>query len=213
MDTRREKTWRTFFIPDRHKVVVFGAFIILTLAAGVQSWVFCKECAPKPLLFDLLRFFPFWPVAMMTLVPIYAVSSLIALVLGQPADPPPIIQAAPEVQLAAAVIYYYLLSCAIVGFWKVENKGTRLRSMVELLGTFLLMLIFSIGLHFTVALIVVWPLSLLVPNPIIGTVVYWILELLIIGGVVRSFAKREQWRLMILLPLAYLLSFGFGPMD
>ncbi|PIU21149.1 MAG: hypothetical protein COT15_03870 [Candidatus Diapherotrites archaeon CG08_land_8_20_14_0_20_34_12] len=87
-----------FLIPTKLKLSILVIFLLLGYLAIVQSWAFCKECSPKPFLYDFINEIPIWPLAMYALLPVLMPLNLLGLGF---------------LNLPVALIYAYLLACVI----------------------------------------------------------------------------------------------------
>jgi len=68
-----KKTIKEFLKPDWRKILLFGIFIFVMIAASIQSYAFIdgeEFGIPKPPLYDLLRPFPFWAMSMSLILPL-----------------------------------------------------------------------------------------------------------------------------------------------
>lgn len=106
MHTTRDNV-KNFLMPNKLKLSIFAIFLVFGYLAFVQAWAFCKECSPKPFLFDLIQGIPIWAMAMYVLLPIIMPLNLLGLgFLNSP----------------LALIYAYLLACVIDFAVKVVKK-------------------------------------------------------------------------------------------
>ncbi len=94
----------------------------------------CKDCGvAKPWLYDVIAVFPFWPLWMYTQVPLFALVSLAALIVGEPPEPPPVHLVSSIVWLIIQGVYYYLIACIVGTLWQRFIGGQR-NWLVNVLG-------------------------------------------------------------------------------
>jgi hypothetical protein len=108
--------------PNWKILLLFTIFLGIAMGGGIQAWAFTDQ-PPKPPLYDVLRPFPFWPIWMLLLLPLAAVTYPLRLlgldIMGGPAWSFPV----------ANLIHFYLLSCLLVSVfgwvkarWRSQRK-------------------------------------------------------------------------------------------
>ena len=50
---------------------------LIVIGGRIQSWAFAPPDVPKPIGYEAIRFLPLWPLAIMILLPLLALSSLL----------------------------------------------------------------------------------------------------------------------------------------
>ncbi len=98
---------KEFFGLDKRKLVLFIFFSIVVYFGMVQTWAFCKECSPKPLLYDAIAGFPFWGLWIYLSLPIQIMSAFL-------------LQSA--VSFLINLLYFFVVSCFMVYFFERFRK-------------------------------------------------------------------------------------------
>lgn len=88
--------------PTKAKIILFGIFLLILYLAQVQSWTFCKECSPKPILYDIIQPFLFGG-----LVQLLSMTLLIATIWMQQ------IPFFTQIFFILQVSYFYVISCVL----------------------------------------------------------------------------------------------------
>ena len=71
---------KVFFKPDLGKILLFGVFLLISAGGGIQAWVFTKV-SPKPVLYDILQYFPLWHIwVMVLLLPLHLISMVFGII-------------------------------------------------------------------------------------------------------------------------------------
>ena len=109
--------------PDWRKLVLFALLIAIAAGGKIQAYAFSGG-PDKPLLYDLLRPFPIWPLWMFLLLPLALLSWPLRLAGVDPLHGPA------WLFIAANIAYFYLLSCLVVVAvdwlrtrWRVRKLG------------------------------------------------------------------------------------------
>ena len=64
--------------PNRWTIFIWMLLWLIVIGGRIQSWAFAPPDVPKPIGYEAIRFLPLWPLAIMILLPLLALSSPLA---------------------------------------------------------------------------------------------------------------------------------------
>ncbi|MEK7540277.1 MAG: hypothetical protein AAB558_03450 [Patescibacteria group bacterium] len=105
--------FKQFIWPGKWKLALFVLFLAVDYFGQVQSWAFCKECYPKPFLYDLISWFHFWEISLVISAPIRVIEWFL-----------PKTELVYTVTYVLLVAYFYALACGIVILTKKIKKDS-----------------------------------------------------------------------------------------
>ncbi len=95
--------------PGWSEALLLSVFVLVVVGGWIQSWGFAEPpLPPKPFLYDFLAPLPFWPIWMITLVPLALLTSPLRFVGVD------VMAAPPWLFLPLSFLYYYLISYFMV---------------------------------------------------------------------------------------------------
>lgn len=111
-----------FFYPTKVRIILFIIFVFIAFAGQIQTYDFASDKqrgVEKPMFYDLLSPFPFWPIWVLLISPLIALSSLLNFIGG---DAVSTIGWGGLVFWIMQAIYFYCLASFIGWLFKLRKS-------------------------------------------------------------------------------------------